>query len=209
MSRPASGTDLRLLKAGKELLRDKGITGLSVREACRRAKANTGMFHYYFGSKDEFLKAVLKEMYGEFLANFKVGVAEGADPRKKLKNALIAVGGFAREIKNVAPVIIADLILGNKDAFDFIRGNFMEHIGHIAALAGECRPQSALKGRSVPYMIGALVPVMIFPVIIGGIMERNGVKKAGGIRIGKLAAEFFSDEGIADRAEIALRGAGL
>lgn len=209
MSRPASGTDQRLLLAGKELLREKGVMGLSVREACRRAGVNTGMFHYYFGSKDEFLKAVLKEMYADFFARFQVGVAEGSGPREKLKNALIAVGRFAREIKGVAPVILADVSLGNKEAFDFISGNFLEHVKQLSALAAQCRPQSALKTHSIPYMIGALLPTMVFPVIMGGIMERHGVKKPGGIEFDALAAEFFSDEGIADRAEIALRGAGL
>lgn len=209
MSRPASGTDRRLIKAGKELLKEGGITGLSVREACRRAKVNTGMFHYYFGSRDEFLKAVLKEMYAEFYAGFRMGVAEGAVPREKLRNALIAVGKFAREIKGTAPLILADLSLGNKEAFDFISGNFLEHVKELIVLAGQCRPDSALKGRSVPYIIGALLPTMVFPVIMGGIMERNGVKRPGGVPIGELEAELFSDEGIAERADIALRGVGL
>lgn len=209
MSRPASGTDRRLIKAGKELLRESGITGLSVREACRRANVNTGMFHYYFGSRDEFLKAVLKEMYAEFYNRFQVGVAEGAGPRDKLKNALIAVGKFAREVKGTAPLILADLSLGNKEAFDFISGNFLGHVKELIALAAQCRPESALKARSVPYLIGALLPTMVFPAIMGGIMERNGVKKAGGVPLEQLADEFFSDEGITERAEIALRGVGL
>ena len=35
MARPTSGTDLKLKTAGRKLLLEKGITGLSVREACR------------------------------------------------------------------------------------------------------------------------------------------------------------------------------
>jgi len=84
MARPSSGTDIKLKSAGKRLLREKGITGLNVREVCRLAGVNTGMFHYYFGSKEDFLQAVLKEMYAEFMLNFKAGVSAGGTPRQRL-----------------------------------------------------------------------------------------------------------------------------
>ena len=209
MARPPSGTDLKLKAAGRELLQEKGITGFSVREACRLAGINTGMFHYYFGSKDEFMKTILKEIYVEFMLNFKAGVSVAGIPRARLKNALLEVGKFARNVRNAAPMIFADIAHGNKDAFTFVRGNFTEHISHIAALVEECRPGSAVKGRSTPFIIAVLVSVMIFPVLICGIMERNGVKKIGGHSLDGLRKEMFSDAGIAERAETAVRGIGL
>ncbi|HAT71685.1 MAG TPA: hypothetical protein DCS63_02585 [Elusimicrobia bacterium] len=209
MARPASGTDIKLKAAGRRLLEEKGITGLSVREACRLAGVNTGMFHYYFGSKEEFLKAILKEIYAEFMLNFKAGVAVAGTPRARLKAALVEVGKFALGIRRVAPMLFADLVHGKKEAFAFVSGNFTEHIKHISVLAEECRPGSAVKGRSIPFLIAAIVPVMIFPVLLGGILERNGVKSIGGRDLQKLREELFSDEGIAERAEIALRGIGL
>ncbi len=209
MARPASGTDIKLKAAGRKLLEAKGITGLSVREACRVAGVNTGMFHYYFGSKEEFLKEILKEIYAEFMLNFKAGVAVAGTPRARLKAALAELGKFALRMRQVAPMIFADLAHGKKEAFAFVSGNFTEHIRHISALAEECRPGSAVAGRSIPFLLAALVPVMIFPVLVGGILERNGVKSIGGRELLKLREELFSDEGIAERAEIALRGIGI
>lgn len=209
MGRPPSGTDLKLKAAGRHLLREKGITGLAVREVCRRAGVNTGMFHYHFGSKEEFLQAVLKEMYAEFMVHFKAGVSAGGTPRERLKNALIEVGRFALSMRRIAPMLLADLAHGNKEAFAFVSGNFTEHIRHITALAEECRPASAVKGHSLPFIVAALVPVMIFPMVVGGIMERNGVRAVGGMKLEKLREEMFSEEGIAGRAEIALRGIGI
>ncbi len=209
MARPSSGTDIKLKNAGKRLLAEKGITGLSVREACRLAGVNTGMFHYYFGSKEEFLRAVLKEIYSEFIAHFKAGVSAAGTPRERLKKALIEVGRFAQGMRRIAPMLFADLAHGKKEAFAFVSGNFTEHIRCIAALAAECRPSSAVKGHSLPFIIAALVPVMVFPVILGGILERNGVRSLGGASLEKLGGEFFSEEGLAERAEIALRGIGI
>lgn len=209
MARPSSGADIKLKRAGRLLLEERGITGLSVREACRQAGVNTGMFHYYFGSKEEFLQAILKEIYAEFMLNFKAGVSAAGTPRDRLKNALIEVGKFALGIRKVAPMLFADLAHGKKEAFAFVSGNFTEHIRYIAALAEECRAGSAVRGHSLPFIIAALVPVMIFPMILGGILERNGVKSLGGLSMEELRGEMFSEEGIAERAEIALRGIGL
>ena len=209
MARPPSGTDLKLKEAGRKLLQEKGITGLSVRETCRVAGVNTGMFHYYFGSRDEFVKAVLKGMYAEFILNFKAGVSVAGHPRARLKNALIEVGKFARSMRGAAPMIFADLSYGNKDAFAFFSSNFTEHISQLAALAGECRPGSSAKDRSIPFIIAALIPVMIFPVLMGGIMKKNGVKKLAGQSLDAVLEELFSEAGIAERAEIAVRGIGL
>ncbi len=209
MARPSSGVDLKLKAAGIKLLKEKGITGLSVRETCREAGVNTGMFHYYFGSRDEFLRAVLKDMYADFMVDFKAGVSVSGAPRARLRNALVEVGRFARAIRGAAPVMFADMAYGNREAFAFFSGNFTEHIGYIAALAGECRGSSELKDSSVPFIVVSMVSVMIFPMLIGGVMDRNGVKKIGSIPLETLREEMFSDEGIAERADIALRGIGL
>ena len=209
MPRPASGADLKLKAAGRKLLKKKGITGLSVREACRLAGVNTGMFHYYFGSREEFVKVVLKEVYAEFMLNFKAGGSVAGTPRDRLKAALEEVGKFARSMRGVAPIIFADLAHGNKAAFAFFSENFTEHVSHIAALAQECRSGSAVQNRSITFMIAAVAPIMVFPTLLGGILEKNGVKKINRQSLSGLQKEIFSDAGIAERAEIAMRGIGL
>ncbi|HBA62219.1 MAG TPA: hypothetical protein DCZ92_15670 [Elusimicrobia bacterium] len=209
MARPPSGTDIKLKAAGRKLLQENGITGLSVRETCRLAGVNTGMFHYYFGSKEEFLKEVLKEIYADFMLNFKTGVSVAGTPRDKLKAALVEIGKFALAVRKAAPMLLSDVIHGKKEAFEFIRGNFTEHVSHIVALAAQCRPRSAVSGHSIPFMVLTLLPVMVFPIIISGILDRNGIKKLKDQDVEELRGELFSDAGIAERAEIALRGIGL
>lgn len=209
MSRPASGADLKLLGAGAALVRRKGLHGLTVREACRLAGVNTGMFHYYFGSKDEFVKAVLKELYAKFMLKFRAGAAAGGTPRERLKNALMEVGKFVRDIKNTAPLIFADMAYGKKETFRFLSGNFTVHLQLIAGLLAECLPAGPLKERSVPFLMAAIIPVMVFPAIVTGTLARNGVKKFGAFELYRIEAEILSDAGIEERAEIAVRGIGL
>ncbi len=209
MPRPASGTDRRLLQAGTALVREKGLYGLTVRETCRLAGVNTGMFHYYFGSKDEFQKAVMRDVYDRFMVKFRAGAAVGRTPRERLKNALIELGKFVRDIKGAAPLLFADMAYGKKETFRFLSANFTGHMKLIAGLARECLPDSAERGRSVPFFAASVVPIMIFPVIIDGVLRRNGVKKIGEFDLSSLEEEILSDSGIEERAEIAVRGAGL
>lgn len=209
MSRPTSGTDLKIKAAGRKLLQEKGLAGLTVRGTCRLAGVNTGMFAYYFGSKDEFTQVILKEVYAEFMLKLRSETAVAGEPREKLKGALVALGRFARELRKSLPMLLADLAYGKREAFLFLSGNFTEHVGHIASLAQQCRPRSAVKQHSIPYMVGTLVPVMVMPILMSGVLERNRVKGVAGVKLEDLLQEFFSEEGIADRAEIALRGVGL
>ena len=210
MPRPASGADKKLLKAGIQLVRLKGFYGLTVREACRLAGVNTGIFHYYFGSKNEFAKAVLKRLYSEFMLKFRAGAAEGDTPRDRLKNALIEVGKFARDVRNSAPLLFADMAYGKKETFRFLSGNFTGHIKLIASLTAECRPASSVNERSIPFIMSTLLPTMVFPVIVSGILARNGVRTLGAFGPSRtIEEEVISDAGIALRAEIAIRGLGL
>ena len=54
MGRTAAGNDEKLLRAGIQLARAKGLGGFTVREVCARSRVNLGMFHYYFTNKDNF-----------------------------------------------------------------------------------------------------------------------------------------------------------
>ena len=208
MPRPASGMDLKLVEAGKKLVREKGLYGLSVREACRLAGVNTGMFHYYFGSKDEFVKTIVKDIYGEFFVKFKGGIASGSDSRQKLKNAIISVGKFARDARKVVPLFFADLIYGRKEVFALVKNNFTGHIVLIAGLIEKCQKEGRLKKMPLPSVIAVLIPPMIFPAVIGLVFERHKVGSIMGMPLEKVRDLVLSDSAIEGRVELLLKSLG-
>ncbi|MCX5786527.1 MAG: TetR/AcrR family transcriptional regulator [Elusimicrobia bacterium] len=205
MARPPSGTDLRLIESGKKLVREKGLYGLSVREACRLARVNTGMFHYYFGSKDEFVKRIVKDIYGEFFIKFKGGIASGADSRQKLKNAIVSVGKFARDARKVVPLFFADLIYGRKEVFELVKNNFTGHIAYIVELIEKCQKEGRLKKMPLPSAIAILIPPMIFPAVIGLVFERHKVASIMGLPLEKARDLILSDAAIDERVELLLK----
>jgi len=48
MSRPSKNTDKLLIQAGRRLLPETGVSGLSLRRGAQEAGVNLGMFPYYF-----------------------------------------------------------------------------------------------------------------------------------------------------------------
>ncbi len=59
--RPASGDRKReaLLAAAYDLIADKGLAGLRTRDIVERAGVNISMLHYYFGTKEGLILAVV------------------------------------------------------------------------------------------------------------------------------------------------------
>ena len=54
-------TRQRLLNAGALLIAEKGYGGASIRTICAQANASTNQIHYYFGSKQGLLDAIVEQ----------------------------------------------------------------------------------------------------------------------------------------------------
>ena len=54
-------TRSRLLTSGAHLIAEKGFDGVSVREICAHADTSMNMIHYYFGSKQGLLDAIVEQ----------------------------------------------------------------------------------------------------------------------------------------------------
>jgi AcrR family transcriptional regulator len=67
----------RLIAAGYILLSEKGYEATTVKEVAHVAGVSPGLFHYYFTSKDELLRAVLQEAgvrYGRLMGELRATV---------------------------------------------------------------------------------------------------------------------------------------
>jgi len=209
MPRPASGADKKLKAAAIKIIRTRGFNGLVVREVCREAGVNIGMFHYYFGSKEKFLNEIVREMYSDFMRSFRTGVDSGENPRESLKNALVEIGRFFGSVVPVIPAFLSDMLSANRKFFRFVRRNFTGHIEYIVPLAERCRPDSVFRDKSLPFLVASLAPAMVFPAIIEAVAVRNGVAGLLGRSVGELHEELYSEDALRERAEAVLKGVGL
>ena len=67
IGRKSRNTDQALIKAGIELIA-QGNYDPTVRAICTLANVNQGMFVYYFGFKEEYMKVLFQKIYEDYLS---------------------------------------------------------------------------------------------------------------------------------------------
>ena len=91
-----------LVQAGLACLARGGITGFTIDNICREAKASRGLIAHHFGSKDGLLRAVHAEVYRNFVSVVLPNGFEGPDPElPELLAAAFSETLFRREPMNI------------------------------------------------------------------------------------------------------------
>src|SRR5206468_4412072 len=129
MNRPSNQIDALLLASGRALFPTAGCAGLSLRALAEHAGVNVGMFHYHFKSKDNFLRALLQQMYEEMFANLQLDADHAGPALVRLRAALITFARFARDNRRVLARIWMDVLAGEPVALAFLRDNAPRPVG--------------------------------------------------------------------------------
>lgn len=204
MSRPSRNVDVRLLAAGRELYPAMGAAGLSVRKVAERAGANLGMFHYHFGNKDAFVRALLQSLYEEMFADLQTAAAAPGDPVGGLRAALRVIARFARDNRVLLRRLMVDAAAGEAPAVDFLRANFPRHFGIVVGLilagqrAGRIKPVAL--AQAVTFVAGAIAA----PILLGSAIVDSGF--APPALADRFAADVLADAALDERIELALAG---
>jgi len=204
MSRPSRNTDKLLIQAGRKLLPETGVSGLTLRQVAAAAKVNLGMFHYHFGSKREFARRVLQEIYEDFFKDFSMESGGAAPAIERLRRALNTLARFARDNRKLLLAIIRDVLEGEVAVTEFAKANIPRHVGIISELVKECQRRGELKGMPLPLALSFLLGATAMPNVAMGIIEKSSAKKPFGLTLSELFPVFSADKAIAARVDLAL-----
>jgi len=204
--RPSSGTNMKLLAAGRRLVAQDGLSGLNIREVCKKANVNLGMFHYHFKTKKNFEHALFKDIYADFISRFRLETDAKVDPFQRLRKALCALGRFARDNRTIIAVIGRDIINGKEEMISFARRNFTLHVKIVVGLIEECQRSGLIRKMSLPSRVSCLVLPVVIPCAAIGVMEKIGAGKHLPIPLLFLKRTILSDVAIEERVEMVLRG---
>ena len=202
MTRPSRNVDVLLLKAGRELYPEAGTAGLSVRKIAARAGANLGMFHYHFRTKEQFVRQLLQTLYDEMFAGLELAASAGT-PREALRAALNLLGRFGRDNGKLLRRLIADALVGEAVALEFLRANMPRHVRVIVGLIAAGQEAGQLRAMPMPQAIAFLAGSVAAPVLIGGAIAERALVPG---MTPNLAAVIASDAAIAERVDCALAG---
>jgi AcrR family transcriptional regulator len=206
MSRPSRSTDKLLIQAGRKLLPETGVSGLTMRRVAAKAKVNLGMFHYHFGSKREFSRRVLEEIYEDFFRDFSMETGGQEPAKQRLGLALGALARFARDNRKLLLAIVRDVLEGEAEATAFAKASIPRHMGIIIGLVEECQRRGELKQIPAPLVLSFLLGATAMPILAMGIIEKSAAKKPFGLTMAEVVPVFVSDKAIAARVGMALAG---
>lgn len=204
MSRPATNTDLKLIKVAREMLPICGVSGLSLRDIAKKADVNLGMFHYHFKNKNDFVKRVLADIYEEFFKEFSMESDRAASTEENLRGMLVLFAKFTRDNRQLISSLFADILNQDKMVIGFVRENFGRHIEIVIKTIKKGQREGVFEDIPMAQAIGFLMASVNLPNVIAGHFE----KLAGG----KIQSEFsmdktvLSDKALEQRVHMALRG---
>jgi AcrR family transcriptional regulator len=205
MPRPSQHTDQRLIKAARGLIEETGCSGLNLRRVAERARVNLGMFHYHFGTKEEFCRQVLNNVYETFFKEFTLEAAGHEGPRENLRAALIVLAQFASDNRRLLFALLRDAMNGEAVVQTFLQANVPRHLGLIAALVSECQARGG-PGRIPPVnSVATLVGAVVMPaILVEGLRRQAG--RGQRQWLGALDHGVLTHEAIVQRVDAALTG---
>ncbi len=181
MGRVAAGNDIKLIKAGVNLARAKGLSGFTVREVCSKSKVNLGMFHYYFESKDNFDMAVLKSIYAVMMESININVSASKTPKENVSAILFEIQDFIQKNRVLLSSLAGDVFCGNKKIIKFIAENFTQHVSILIKELKRAAKEGSLAVPGVTDAILILLPPVALPQIVLGLLARLDVALPAGL----------------------------
>jgi AcrR family transcriptional regulator len=205
--RPSRNLDQALLTAGRALFPQRGCAGLSLREVADAAGVNLGMFHYHFGSREAFLRALMQQAYEEMFSTLTLEVARDGDALDHLRAALRVLGRFLRSNRPFIARVFADALSGEQCARNFMRENAPRHLGVLQEYIVEGQKAGLIRPIAVPQAIGTCAGALALPIIVGGAMAESGTLPQPVAKM--IEATLLSDTAIDERIELALAAIAL
>lgn len=203
MARPSQGIDQALLRSGLALLPALGCSGLSVRGVAEHAGVNPAMFHYHFGSKAAFLRALLQQLYEQMFAGLSAGAAGQGPAADRLSAALFSLACFVRDHRGLVSRLAVDAANGETAVHEFVRDNAPRHLGLLMALGAEAEAAGELRPLPPMQRFAFLMGAVIAPLLVVPAMVAVGAAPAG--LAGRVEGQVLDDAAIAQRITLALQ----
>jgi AcrR family transcriptional regulator len=206
MSRPSSNTDAKLLKAGRDLLPETGVSGMNIRQVAKKARVNVGMFHYHFKTKDAFARRVLQEYYEELFSALESGASRSGSPLERLRAVILAFGRFARDNRRLILALLRDVALGEQATVDFVRANLHRHVELILRLTAEAQAARQIGPMDPINAFVMLITAANLPSIMAEVVHRYGALERVASIAARIEQQVLRDEAIAERVDAMLIG---
>lgn len=169
---PGEGRD-KLLAAARELMAERGLPRVTVREVAERAGLQPALVNYYFGGKEELLRAVVADVAGRTLARVAESVATEGSPEERLRATLRAMIGSLGEEPYAPRLILEQVLFGSEEVIDEFAERFASRQrALIGGLLEEGQESGAFRELDTRFMLPQLLGGAIFFFLAQPMLQR-------------------------------------
>ena len=201
--RPAGGqpgeSQRALLEAARELMAEKGLPRVTVREVAERAGLQPSLVSYYFGGKQGLVRAVVADVASRTLARAAAGLAAEGNAEDRLRAMLRAVIGGMAEDAYGPRLAVEQVLFGDAAVIDEFAERFaIPQLALFRELLERGREEGSFREVELMFLLPQIVGGSLFFFIAEPMLRRL----FGLERITPEIAERFAEHA----ASVVLRG---
>ena len=205
MTRPSRNQDRLLIEAGKKLLPELGVSGMSLQRVADEAGVNLGMFSYHFKTKANFVRKVLESIKEDAMKQAQFEMPAGATSIEKLRKFLRFMGQSFRDQSGLALAMFKDFLNQDPVITELVITNSNQQFEVLQSMIRECQKDGYIDPDLPIEQIQTFCSTAIKgPVIMSAALARlqKGKKKISP----KIKTPPLTDAAIGEIVDMVLRG---
>src|SRR5918997_6668566 len=139
MPRPSRNQDRLLIEAGKKLLPELGVSGMSLQRVADEAGVNLGMFSYHFKTKANFVRKVLESIKEDAVKQARFEMPADATSIEKLRKFLTFMGQTFLSQRDFALSMFRDFLNQDPDITELVLTNSNQQFEVLRSMIRECQ----------------------------------------------------------------------
>ncbi len=162
-----------LLKSTRELIAERGISGVTLREVAERAGVRPALVNYYFGSKAELLRAVIEETAERAVTEIAAAAERGDNAPERLANLVKrTIAAFADDPQ--LPRLVMEMVFLADDAFTdrFVAEYSLPNVGTIVRVLSEGQQSGELRPVDIRFFMPQMMGMAIMFFLAQPVLRR-------------------------------------
>ena len=175
--RPAGGQSGEareaLLEAAQELMAERGLPRVTVREVAERAGLQPALVNYYFGGKEELLQAVVDRVAGRLLARAAERADSDGTPRERLRAMLRSMVADLTGESYAPRLIVEQVLFGREEVVDeFVKRFASRQFAILDGVVGEGQASGEFRDLETKFLAPQLLGGAIFFFLAQPVLQR-------------------------------------
>jgi AcrR family transcriptional regulator len=152
-----------ILAATRELLAERGLPRVTLREVAERADVQPALVNYYFGSKRGLLREVVRGVAARVRERIAAEGLRPGDPEERMRHMLRAVASAFAEQPYAPRLLFEQVLFADDESLDeFAKAYALPNLAVITQLLQDGRREGVLREVDVSFLAPQVIGMLFF-----------------------------------------------